>query len=740
MLASVGIRRGLLLALLCAALVVSVRLITLGADRENEPWWVWVLFPLFLYAASIRLFLTANKLPRQERRVWNCFSLACFAEASGEAVWAIYDLFSGVPDPFPAPAYIGYFAYSTLVIVGFWRCMESVQSKRVTLVQLANLATLFSAILLAYLFLFYGFLESPVPLTEAFIAVGYCILGLSSFLFGLIVASLRVPSRLRRVMFMILIGVGIVAVADYHFAYLLLNSTYVRTTALNGVYLLACCLFIWAAFERMQIPAASDADSLSTDLDERARLWETLLLPAAVAGVLIIALVFRERLTSDLLPYVAGASMFFVASLALRNWWGQQLERQLRSQAISSELQLQATNRELLNEMKSRARAEEELRQAQKMEALGQLTGGVAHDFNNLLAVILGNLELASQPNASRERNRTFLSEAIDAANRGASLTQRLLALSRKQAMNSEPVDVVSLLETMQSLLERTLGEKIEIEIRTHPPVSRCMADCAQLESVLLNLAINARDAMPDGGRLTIEVRDVDRAEVRAPRDSDAPIDRFVEIAIRDTGLGIPEEALSRVFEPYFTTKEIGKGTGLGLSMAYGFAQRSRGQIVIESALHEGTEVRLYLPTTQIQPCDGREDPNAALPVGRGERILLVEDEAALRRFVVALLEELGYAVTAAADGEEALAALNGSDDSLDLLLSDVVLPGNLSGPRLASRIKKERPDIKVLLMSGYAEDVRSQEGSWPDYELLCKPFHKDDLARRIRITLDRQG
>jgi len=740
MLASVGIRRGLLLALLCAALAASVRLITLGANRENEPWWVWVLFPLFLYAASVRLFLTASKLPRKERRVWKCFSLACFAEASGETVWAIYDLFSGFPNPFPAPAYIGYFSYSTLIIVGFWHCMESAQSKRVTLVQLANLATLFSAILLTYLFLFYGFLESPVPLTEAFIAIGYCILGLSSFLFGLIVASLRVPAHLRRVMFMILSGVGVIAIADYHFAYLLLNSTYVRTSLLNGVYLLACCLFIWAAFERQQIPAASDADSLSTDLDERARLWETLLLPMAVAGVLVIALVFRERLTSDLLPYVAAASTFFVGSLTLRNWWGQQLERQLRSQAIASEWQLQAANRDLLNEMKSRARAEEELRQAQKMEALGQLTGGVAHDFNNLLAVILGNLELASLSNASPERNRVFLSEAIDAANRGASLTQRLLALSRKQAMNPEPIDVVALLETMRGLLERTLGERIEIEIRTQSPVSRCMADCAQLESVLLNLAINARDAMPDGGRLTIEVCDVERAEVRALRDSGPRVGRFVMIAIRDTGLGIPEEALGRVFEPYFTTKEVGKGTGLGLSMAYGFAQKSGGQIVIESALHEGTEVRLYLPTTHIQPCDGREDPNAALPVGRGERILLVEDEAALRRFVVALLEELGYAVTAVADGEQALAALNGSDGSLDLLLSDVVLPGKLSGPRLANRIKRERPDIKVLLMSGYAEDVRSKEGSWPDYELLCKPFHKDDLARTIRTTLDRQG
>jgi len=446
---------------------------------------------------------------------------------------------------------------------------------------------------------------------------------------------------------------------------------------------------------------------------------------------------FRERLTSGLLPYVVGASTFFVTSLALRNWWGQQLESQLRLQAIASEAQLQRANRKLVREMKNRSRAEDELRHSQKMEALGQLTGGVAHDFNNLLAVILGNLELADQPEVTDTRRQYFLRESIDAANRGAFLTQRLLALSRKQALNPEPIDVGALLGSMRSLLDRTLGEKIRVEIQNHSPESRCVADCAQLESVLLNLAINGRDAMPEGGRLMIEVSDAKLGESQTAGESNPPVGSYVSIAIRDTGIGIPEDALERVFDPFFTTKDVGKGTGLGLSMAYGFAKQSGGQITIESTLGEGTAVRLDLPKTEDLAREQSESQSTNLPAGRGERILVVEDEAALSRFVVTLLEGLGYAVVAVSDGEQAIAALNGAEP-IDLLLSDVVLPGDLSGPRLAQEIEKRRPAVKVLFMSGYAEDFHSNEGSlWPGCDLLHKPFRKIELARAVRDTLD---
>jgi CheY-like chemotaxis protein len=244
---------------------------------------------------------------------------------------------------------------------------------------------------------------------------------------------------------------------------------------------------------------------------------------------------------------------------------------------------------------------------------------------------------------------------------------------------------------------------------------------------------------MPRGGKLTIEASDVDLDESRVTSDPETRPGTYVSITIRDTGVGIPKEVLARVFDPFFTTKEIGKGTGLGLSMAYGFAKQSGGQIAIESALDEGTEVRLYLPATDERALELVDDQGVDLPIGRGERVMLVEDEAALRKFVVTLLEELGYAVVAVADGEQALAALDEAE-SLDLLLSDVVLPGNLSGPQLAKQIETKRPEIKVLFMSGYAEAIRSEEGPlWPNHELLKKPFRKAELAWAVRATIDGQ-
>ncbi|HXV36507.1 MAG TPA: hypothetical protein VEC18_05150, partial [Myxococcota bacterium] len=334
-------------------------LIYSGGKLARVPWWVWALFPSFLAAAGLQCLRTARKLSGSDRKVWTCFGVGLLAEAMGEAMWAIHDLTGGGPAPFPVIAYAAYFSYSILSIAGFWYCMPSARSARVPLVQLGNLATVVSAILLAYVFLFYGFLRSPFPIALSLIAIGYCILGLTAFLFGSIVASLRLSGRIRWVMFLMLIGVGTIAITDYHFTYIVLHAEYLKTDPLNIAYLAASSFFIWAAFERSQLPAVIHSSEAALRVDDRARLWETLLLPLAVASVLVIALMFRERLTSDLLPYVAGASAFFVISLALRNWWAQQLENRLRLQALASESELQVANRELLNEMKSRSRAEE---------------------------------------------------------------------------------------------------------------------------------------------------------------------------------------------------------------------------------------------------------------------------------------------------------------------------------------------------------------------------------------------
>jgi nitrogen-specific signal transduction histidine kinase/CheY-like chemotaxis protein len=398
---------------------------------------------------------------------------------------------------------------------------------------------------------------------------------------------------------------------------------------------------------------------------------------------------------------------------------------------------MQPAYRELSEEMKTRTRVEEELRHAQKMEALGQLTGGIAHDFNNLLAVVLGNLELLENDVPMRPDQTACLRDATNAAERGADLTQRLLALARKQPLRAEPIEVDSLLEDTKYLLTRTLGKKNRVTISGHEGVWRCLADRAQLENAILNLALNARDAMPDGGEIEIKASNITLDEMYAAEHPDARVGAFVAFSVQDSGVGIPAEILQRVFEPFFTTKEVGSGTGLGLSMIHGFAKQSGGHVTIESRVGSGTRVILYIPCSEAPVQSARAESRPGVPQGSGESILLVEDEPAVRALVSNFLKELGYQVTEARNGDEALAVLEGIG-TLDLLLSDVVLPGSLSGSDLATTVVQRRPRTKVLLMSGYAPDVLDQRGvSAQIPELIHKPFGKAALARKIQSVFD---
>jgi signal transduction histidine kinase len=506
---------------------------------------------------------------------------------------------------------------------------------------------------------------------------------------------------------------------------------------MNILYLLVASFIIWAAFEQDQLGEGPEYRELRPDVEDRAKQWETLLPASAVAAVLVVAFVFREGMRAEMLPYIAAVSAVFVISLAMRNWSGHRMETQLRMQAMASEAKLQRSNRELRDEMQMRAQIEEELRQSQKMEALGHLTGGVAHDFNNLLAVILGNLELAERSDATTPAVRELLGDAIDAASRGATLTQRLLALSRKQELQPESIDVFALLDDMRSLLERSLGEQIEVELGEKHAGLYCMADCSQLEGAILNLAINARDAMSDGGTLSIDAAWVPVNEIHAAEYAELLADGYIEISVRDTGVGIPQNILDRVFEPFFTTKDIGEGTGLGLSMVYGFAKQSDGHVEIDSADGAGTEVKLYLPSSDVLPRVREGDAGTGSHRGDGESVLVLEDEPALRRLVAMHLENLGYSVVSVANGEEALSAIE-SMESIDLLLSDVMLPGGLSGREVATEMKRRRPEVKILLMSGYAKEILTgEEPLEPGDALLNKPFQLTELACKIRVMLD---
>jgi PAS domain S-box-containing protein len=380
---------------------------------------------------------------------------------------------------------------------------------------------------------------------------------------------------------------------------------------------------------------------------------------------------------------------------------------------------------------------ETQLRQAQKMEAIGHLTGGMAHDFNNLLTVIIGNAEILSDALDARPDLRELAEAVLGAAQRGADLNNRLLAFARRQTLEPKIVDLGALLAGMEGMLRRMLHEDIDIAIRRAPDLWPVHADPSQLESAVLNLCINARDAMSDGGMLTVEALNV-RFEAHDVESSlDITPGAYVMVAVSDTGEGIAPENLARVFDPFFTTKEVGKGSGLGLSMVHGFVSQSQGHVRIYSEVGHGTTVRMYLPCADNVADTGDEAATASLARSSGsETILVVEDDEPVRRHAVTQLEALGYRVIAAADGPSALAILRQRDD-IDLLFTDVIMPGGMNGRQLADAAVGLRPTLKVLYTSGYAEDAITHQGRLqPGAQLLAKPYRRADLARKVQAAL----
>jgi PAS domain S-box-containing protein len=389
-------------------------------------------------------------------------------------------------------------------------------------------------------------------------------------------------------------------------------------------------------------------------------------------------------------------------------------------------------------DMSERNAAEERLRRAQRLEAVGQLTGGIAHDFNNLLTVVIGNLDLLQERLAGDPVAADHAARALRAATRGAALTRQLLAFARRQPLDAKVIDVNERVTATMDLLYRTLGEEIEVSTGLAPALWPAVADPGQLEAAIVNLAINARDAMPEGGRLLIETanRRIDANDVAKSFDA-APGD-YVMLAVSDTGTGMPPEVLARVFEPFFTTKPAGKGTGLGLSMVYGFVRQSQGHVQIYSEVGHGTSVRIYLPRAGAAAEIAAEPVTETMARARaGERILAVEDNPDVRRIVVAQLAELGYAVIEAANGEAAIGIL-GRGEPLDLLFTDIVMPGGMTGYDLARAARTLRPDLKVLLTSGFPKTTTEDERRPGEFShLLIKPYRRAELAAKIRAVLD---
>jgi PAS domain S-box-containing protein len=384
-----------------------------------------------------------------------------------------------------------------------------------------------------------------------------------------------------------------------------------------------------------------------------------------------------------------------------------------------------------------RAQSEEALNHAQRLESVGQLTGGIAHDFNNLLTVIQGNLQVLEElPGLAQDAyGQQLVAAAARATKRGAELTSKLLAFSRRQVLQPNSVDPRAMLTSLADMLRRTLDQRIRIEVDAPAPCPPVLADPGQLESALLNIAINARDAMPQGGELHFRAEACAAlpAEVRSELDDpSAPTDGFVAISIGDTGTGMPDEVKERAFEPFFTTKEAGRGTGLGLSTVYGFVKQSKGAIAIDSAPGQGTTVTLYIPRPWDTAPPAVADAGAARAVPPGLRVLLVEDDAEVRAVVRNFLETMRCTVTTATSGEQALLAL-GPDAQFDLLLTDIALGPGMRGTQVAAEAQKRFPELAILLMSGFSAELLEADRDSPrSWELLRKPYTREELAQAI--------
>jgi nitrogen-specific signal transduction histidine kinase len=378
----------------------------------------------------------------------------------------------------------------------------------------------------------------------------------------------------------------------------------------------------------------------------------------------------------------------------------------------------------------------EQLHQARKMEAIGQLAGGIAHDFNNLLTVIHGNVQLVlTDERQLKEESRQCLKQITDATERAADLTRQLLAFGRKQVVQFQPLNLNHVISDFTKMLKRVIGEHIALQCRCAENLPFVNADVGMIEQILLNLIVNARDAMPQGGSIVITTEAVNMDASHAETHPEAQTGKFVCIAVGDTGTGIYPEYLPRIFEPFFTTKEAGKGTGFGLATVYGIVKQHRGWIEVSSQLGTGTTFKIFLPASASGVAKKSTPQKKAVPAGRHEKILLVEDDADVRMVTRGFLEGSGYQIWEAANGLEALNVWKTNASQIDLLLTDVIMPGGLNGRELADRLSGERPDLKVILMSGYNSDLA--EKIQPHSHILPKPFSLESLTETVRNCLD---
>jgi signal transduction histidine kinase/CheY-like chemotaxis protein len=435
---------------------------------------------------------------------------------------------------------------------------------------------------------------------------------------------------------------------------------------------------------------------------------------------------------------VSAALVILLGLMALRT-----AQRRM-TEAVAHGVALEQANNQLIAEAQEREAAEAQLRQMHKMESIGQLTGGIAHDFNNMLAIVIGSLDMARRRLGEDSDPRVIkgIDNATEGAQRAAQLTARLLAFSRQQPLDPQPTDVNKLVGGMSELLRRTIGEDVRVESVLAGGLWRASIDANQLENALINLCVNARDAMPGGGKLTIETANAHLDDGYAATHDEVTPGQYIMVSVADSGTGMPPDVVARAFDPFFTTKGVGKGTGLGLSQVFGFVKQSRGHVKIYSEPGEGTIIKIYLPRHYGADATGSYIIPAAdsLPRAQGEEIiLLVEDEERVRHMSVDSLRELGYTVVQASDGEQALEMLT-IQPRIDMLFTDIVMPG-INGRILADRAREARPGLKVLYTTGYTRNAIVHNGMLDaGVAFLAKPFTLDQLATKVRHVLDGKG
>jgi signal transduction histidine kinase len=470
---------------------------------------------------------------------------------------------------------------------------------------------------------------------------------------------------------------------------------------------------------------------------DRHAATQILLVLGTIASLILIAVVFRllqgeARRSARLV--LERTTELAVANRALRGMVGEREKQKAELQRLNETLE-----QRVAAESDARLKAEERLHESQRMEAIGRLTGGVAHDFNNLLTVIVGNIETLLRRLPKEEAQFRRLAEgAMEGARRAVVLTRHLLAFSRRQPLEPKPIDLNKLVSGMSTLLTSTLGERVSIETVLAGGIWWVSADASELETALINLAVNARDAMPGGGRLTIETANAHLDESYAHAHQDVTPGQYAMIAVSDSGVGMPKEVAAKAFEPFFTTKDIGQGTGLGLSQVYGFVKQSGGHVKIYSEPGEGTTLRIYLPRLIDKTETERKPPTAkTAAAGGNETVLVVEDDEGVRAYSAEILREVGYRVLETADGAAALRIIEAEPD-LRLLFTDVGLPGGLNGRQLAEEARRRRPDLRVLYTTGYARNAIVHHGRLdPGVELIVKPFNHASLAAKVRHVLD---